>query len=263
MRTTVLTSIAMVLVASTAHAQKWDECRYEADRSANVDAASANLLRIDAGSGFLKVIGKPGVRTVTIRARACASSKDLLDDIKLETRRDGGAIVVRANKRDDENRGFSFRNNEYARLDVTMEVPAGIKTSIDDGSGELEMTDLGDVDIDDGSGEIFGARLGSVSIDDGSGEIRLEDVRGNVDIEDGSGEIELRGVAGNVDIQDGSGEINVRDAKRDVRVSDSSGSINVTDVGGDFIVRNDASGGIDYDNVRGRVDVPTKRRSRR
>jgi DUF4097 and DUF4098 domain-containing protein YvlB len=262
MRTTVLTSIAIVILSSAANAQNWDECRHEAQRSANLDAASAGLLKIDAGAGFLKVIGKPGARTVSIRARACASSKDLLDDIQLETHRDGNAIIIRANKRDDEGHGFSFRHNEYARLDVTVEVPAGIKTSIDDGSGSIELSDLGDVDIDDGSGEIFGERLGAVHIDDGSGEIRLEDVRGAVDIEDGSGEIELRGVAGNIDIQDGSGEINVRDAKRDVRVSDSSGSINVTDVGGDFVVRNDGSGGIDYDNVRGRVDVP-RRRGRR
>lgn len=252
-------AVALALATTPAIAQDRDNCRHEAQRSLNLDAAGARLLAIDAGSGSLKVEGRQGLNRVVIRGRACASDADYLDDIKLEGSRDGNSIVVRANVRDWNFSGF-HTGNQYARLDVVMEVPLGVNVNIDDGSGEIDLRNLGDVDIDDGSGEIIGDGLGAVRIDDGSGEIRLVDVRGRVDIKDGSGEINLRNVAGAIDIDDGSGEIDVRTAKSGIRISDSSGSISVADVAGDFVVDEDGSGGIDYDNVRGHIDIPRRRR---
>lgn len=236
--------IAATLTAgltTNAQAQRWDDCKYKAERNANVDVGTARLLQIEAGSGSLKIEGKTGLARVVIRGRACASDKDLLDEINLEARREGDGVVVRANvHRDEDNR--SWRNNSYRRLDVVMEVPAGMAANIDDGSGEIDLSNLGAIDLDDGSGGITADNIGAIRIQDGSGEIRLSRVDGTVDIEDGSG------------------EITVRVAKGTVRVSDSSGSIDVSDVGGDFIVTHDGSGGIDYDNVKGRVDVPRRRR---
>ena len=258
MRTLILPTLALVVIVPSAKAQNHDDCRHEAQRSANVDAAGARLLELDAGSGSLRIEGKRGITRVTIRGRACASDQDLLDDIKLEARRDGGSVVVRANVRD--NNDWSFHGREYARLDVVMEVPEGMAANIDDGSGSIELLHLGNVDLDDGSGEITAEDLGDVRIDDGSGEIHLTDMRGRVDIKDGSGEITLRNIAGAIEIDDGSGEIDVRLAKGNVRISDSSGGISVADVGGDFIVDDDGSGGIDYDNVRGRIDIPRRKR---
>jgi len=258
MRTSLCLVLATVTLAPAAFAQNRDDCKHEAQRTATVDAAGARLLELDAGSGSLRIEGKRGITRVTIRGRACASDEDLLDDIKLEARRDGGSVVVRANVRDDND--WSFHGREYARLDVVMEVPEGMAANIDDGSGSIELLHLGNVDLDDGSGEITAEDLGDVRIDDGSGEIDLTDMRGRVDIKDGSGEIRLRNIAGAIEIDDGSGEIDVRLAKGNVRISDSSGGISVADVGGDFIVDDDGSGGIDYDNVRGRIDIPRRKR---
>jgi DUF4097 and DUF4098 domain-containing protein YvlB len=255
--------LAAVLIGATAlplAAQDHDECRHEAQRSATVDASGARRLIVGAGSGSLKIVGRPGINTVRITGRACASSTALLNEIKLSARRSGADVVVEANDRKDEG-GWNFRHNEYARLDVVMEVPARIAAEIDDGSGSMDLSNLGSVLIEDGSGEIVADNLnGDVEIDDGSGSIRLIDVVGGVRIQDGSGEITLRNIGGAINIDDGSGEINVRGARNSVRIADSSGSIDVVDVGGDFIVTSDSSGGIDYDNVKGRVDIPRRRR---
>lgn len=259
MRTLLYGIVAVLVATSAAQAQSWNDCKYEAERTADVDAAGAKLLELDAGSGSLRVEGKAGLTSVRIRGRACASDKDLLDDVKLEARRSGGSVVVKSNIRDQDYNN-NWHRNEYARLDVVLEVPAGMDANIDDGSGDLELSGLGDVDLDDGSGGIIANNLGSIHIDDGSGEIDLNDIRGRVDINDGSGEITLRNIAGAIDIDDGSGEIEVRVAKSNVRISDSSGGISVDDVAGDFVVSNDGSGDIEYDNVRGRVDVPRKKR---
>jgi hypothetical protein len=45
-----------------------------------------------------------------------------------------------------------------------------------------------------------------------------------------------------------------------VTVDDGSGSIAVRDVRGDFTVKNDGSGGIDYERVAGRVRIPRRHR---
>jgi hypothetical protein len=45
---------------------------------------------------------------------------------------------------------------------------------------------------------------------------------------------------------------------------DGSGTINVNRVGGDFVVDNKGSGSIDYETVKGSVNIPERhRRSRR
>jgi DUF4097 and DUF4098 domain-containing protein YvlB len=196
---------------------------------------------------------------VTARGKACASSADLLERVTLHIRRDGGDVIIDANMSRDRN--DNFRNNAYARLDVEIEVPARMAAEIHDGSGSMDLSNLGAVVIEDGSGDIVADNLnGDVEIEDGSGGIRLIDIAGRVKIDDGSGEISLRNVGGLIDIDDSSGEINIRTARNSVRISDSSGSIDVSDIDGDFIVMDDGSGGIDYDNVKGRVDIPRRKR---
>lgn len=241
-----------LLIALPLLSQNWDECRYTAPREATVDAASAARIVVTAGSGSLEVVGRPGLRQARIRATACASDQQLLSEIRLTATRSGGEVRVHANDQD-----LDLRNREYARLDVVIEVPEGLAADIDDGSGEIDLTAIGALTLNDGSGSITGDDIrGNVVIEDGSGEINIRGVKGDVQIDDGSGGIDLRNVDGAVDIRDGSGEIQLFKVLRDVTLSDSSGSIDVDEVGGNFTVRNDSSGSIDYHAVRGAVRVP-------
>lgn len=259
MQVACVTALLIGAAALPLAAQNAGQCRHEAERSATVDASGARRLLVRAGAGSLRIEGRPGLSTVRVRGRACASSADLLEQLRLSARRDGDEVVVEADRRDQD--GWNFRGNEYARLDLVMEVPARMAADIDDGSGEIELRNLGTLEIEDGSGEIVGDELhGDVRIHDGSGSIRLADVTGALTIEDGSGEIDLRNIGGAIDIDDGSGEIEIHGARRNVRIRDASGSIDVSDIGGDFIVTDDGSGNINYDDVRGRVDIPRKRR---
>lgn len=261
MQAALTTSLLLAVLAAPAFAQDRDECRHEAQRSTTVEARDARRLLVEAGSGSLRIVGKPGVSHVTVRGRACASSAELLERVTLRGRRDGGDVVIDANVNRDRNNNWSFRDHQYARLDVEMEVPARMAAEIHDGSGSIDLSNLGAVVLEDGSGEIVADNLnGDVDIEDGSGSIRLVDIAGRVKIEDGSGTIALRNVGGLIDIDDGSGEITIRSARNSVRISDASGSIDVTDVDGDFIVLDDGSGGIDYDNVKGRVEIPRRKR---
>jgi hypothetical protein len=231
------------------------ECRYSAPRETTVDASAAARLVVSAGSGSLKVEGKPGLRQARLRGTACASDRELLNDIQLTANRVGNDIRVKSNDED-----LRLGNREYARLDLVIEVPENMAADINDGSGDVELYSLGAVTLHDGSGGIIADGIaGDLDVEDGSGEIKITGVRGNVSIEDGSGEIDVYDVIGRVDISDSSGEITVAKVGRDVIISDSSGDIDVDDIGGAFTVRSDGSGGVDYRAVKGAVRVPSKR----
>lgn len=217
------------------------ECRFEAERSGTVPLAGARMLIVEAGAGSLRIEGRPGLDEVRVHGRACASDRSLLDQLDFDAASRSGAVEVRTR----EVRNRSWTGRQYARLDLTIEVPAGMEADIVDNSGEMVVMGLGDTRIDDGSGEIDVQDMGgSLTIEDGSGEIRIRDIEGDVTIDDGSGEIELLRIAGSIRIDDGSGDIDA------------------DDVGGNFIVVDGGSGSIDYHAVRGTVDIPRKHRRR-
>jgi hypothetical protein len=240
MRSPLATLALVAALPAAAHAQD-----YDAPRNATVNASGATLLKIDARAGQLRVTGRTDVTEVRVRGTARASSRGLLDDIKLEATRDGNTVNVRAVMPEYRDSGW----NTQALLDLVIEVPAALPLDVDDTSGDLTIEGV----------------AAKIRIEDNSGNIRVRDAGGDVWISDSSGGIDIRGVKGSVDIdEDSSGEIEVYDVTGSVRVGrDSSGSIDVSRVGGDFIVERDGSGSIDYDGVKGKVDIPSKDRYRR
>jgi len=270
MRRTITAFVLMMLLPTLPAAA--DDCGHSRPLDAVLQVDGATTIEIVAEAGWLRVDGQPGATEVKVEGRACASSEGLLDEIELITRRDGDRLLIEARVADHNTRWRS-----YARLDLTIEVPADLPLEIEDGSGETRIRNVAAIDLVDGSGgiEISGVS-GSVSVRDGSGEIEVDRVGGDVDIndnsgslwirdvesnvflEDGSGEIEIAGVRGDVEIdEDGSGGISIRDVTGHVTVgSDGSGSIRVESVGGDFTVRRDGSGAISVVDVRGTVRTP-------
>ncbi len=230
------------------------ECRHEDARSAQLNGG--RTLRIEAGSGELRVEGRAGVSGVRVEARLCASSQELLAEMELETAVHDGTAVVRTELPD-----HSW-NNSYARMDLLIIVPEGMAADIEDGSGAMWLNGLGDARVIDGSGsiEIDNVR-GTLVLEDGSGSAEIANVAGDVRIEDGSGNLALRGIHGTVDIDDGSGGIEIVDARRNVRIDDGSGSITARRIGGDFTVDDDGSGSIRHSEVAGTVRIPRDKRA--
>jgi hypothetical protein len=252
---TIAVAAASAFTASSLSAQ--ENCRHEARREATVDVASAARLAVEVGAGSLRVEGRQGVQRVRVSGRACASSEDLLDQLRVEATRDGGTVRVRT----PEIRQQSWSGRQYARLDLVIEVPAGMEADVRDGSGSAELLHLGRLSVRDGSGSLHIEDIdGGLTVHDGTGEIHIANVRGDVDIEDGSGEIEVADVTGSVTLDDGSGSITVADVGRDVRVTnDGSGGVDVRRVGGDLVVKGRRASGIRYSDVRGTVVIPVRR----
>lgn len=235
---------------------------YSAPRNAVVDASGAKSVRIEAGAGILRVEGKPGITRVQVKGTAWASSKRILDDVKLIAERRGDEVFIKSDMPEGD---FTWFSGDWsASLDLTIEVPQGIDADVADGSGAASVRNVGALDAHDGSGdfEIDGAK--SVRITDGSGNLVIKNVTGGVRVRDGSGDIEARNVGGSFTVEsDGSGGIFATDIKGSVVVEhDGSGEINASRVGRDLIVQSKGSGEVTYNDVRGRVDVPERRRGR-
>ena len=236
------------------------ECEHVAERNATIPAGGANLLRLAAAAGELRVVGREGISEVRVRGRACSSDARYLESIRLETAREGGTIRVDVRMPER-----SWTDDFQARLDLEIEVPLALAADITDSSGDAVLENLASLRVTDASGElrISGIR-GDVHVSDSSGDVRLRGARGDVRLSDSSGALIVDEVEGGVIVdEDSSGDIEIDQVRRDVLVRrDSSGDIDVSRVGGAFTVERDGSGSIRVDEVEGTVRIPERRRRR-
>jgi DUF4097 and DUF4098 domain-containing protein YvlB len=213
---------------------------FEKTERLSLSADGIDTLVIDCGSGYLRVTGEESLRNIEVEAEIIVKGKrekdiaDYVKDyVKLELKKQGSkAVLVSMFKNQFPNINFRERV-----INLTVRVPKDMDVEVDDGSGEVKITQID----------------GNIQIDDGSGEITVHDIRGDVDIDDGSGTVDVRDVTGSVTVDDGSGTIEVADIGGNVKVSDGSGSIYIDRVGGDVIIKDDGSGSLKIQNVKGRV----------
>jgi hypothetical protein len=240
---------------------------YTAPRNAVVNATGARLIRIEAGAGFLHINGRPGLTQVRVTGVARASSRRILDEVKLQAERQGDVVLVKMVVPDGRSSFWDlFRGGFSQSLDLTIDVPIGTPLDVTDGSGETIIKGTGPVTITDGSGDLELAGItGKVNITDGSGNITIHGVDGDVHVDDGSGDIDANNVTGNFTIgSDGSGSVDVSGVGGTMRIeAKGSGPVSVSRVGGDFIVDSKGSGNIDYNTVKGTVSIPERRRRSR
>ena len=230
-------------------AQSRCEFRDEIDLTGPV----VGTLDVDAGAGRLVVTGSSDVREIRVMAVLCASDRDRLAGLGVSL--DGDEIRTEYPGR------IGGWGNNYARIDLTVEVPAGTGIRVEDSSGSLEIVGVGEVEVRDGSGSMSLREVGPVFVVDGSGGLRIADVTGDVDVEDGSGSLEIRSVSGNVTISDGSGSIRVEGVGGTVRIDEvGSGGVSVRDVDGDLVVTDGRRERIRYSDIRGTLDLPPARR---
>jgi DUF4097 and DUF4098 domain-containing protein YvlB len=258
-RSLLLRSTALlVLCALAAPAVAWNfDCRYGADRRITVDTAGATRLFVHALAGDLEVVPVAGA-TAIARGRACTSHERQLEEIQVQARREGDVVHVYV-RLPEPARGFF--GNQYARLDLTVEVPTELEVEIEDSSGDLEARDLRIVRVTDSSGDIALRNVRSdVEINDSSGDILVSDAAGRVTLTDSSGDVRITGAQAVHVLSDSSGDLVIERITGDVNVErDSSGDIRVRDVGGDVRVGSDSSGSIRVTDVRGKVDLPRDR----
>ncbi len=251
-----------------------DNCKYERRLDTRVDLSNAATLAVIAKAGYLEINGEAGSDQAVVKARACASKQDWVDDIQLDT--DSGPDArIEAVLPDLDGHDWG---KQYAYLDLEISLPSDIDLEVKDSSGRAEIYNVGAIRLFDSSGDLLlDGTAGPANVSDSSGDLELRNIGGSLEVRDSSGDIDAEDINGDFTIRadssgsifakevrgqvhvhvDSSGDIRFKRVDRDVIIDrDSSGSIWVEDVAGDFEVGRDGSGSIRYKNVGGQVDIP-------
>lgn len=211
------------------------DCQFTEERTATVPVEDAKTLIVEARAGELRIEGRADLTQVQVKGGACAGDRSTLDKIVLRAEKVGEEVRVEADLPDAV--GVIVGNSP--RLDLTLEVPAGMTVRVQDSSGDTVIR-----------------QVASVDIEDQSGNLDISDIAGDVIINDDSGDLTVSRAGGVVAIRDDSGNITVREARADVVVEqDDSGDMNVTQVDGSLVINRDGSGSIDLRDVKGDVTI--------
>jgi hypothetical protein len=246
--------LALGLFIVSLRAEAWNlDCAHSAERRARVDTAGATSVLVNARAGDLSIRPTTGTG-LEAHGKACASSDKLLRQTDVRVQRNGTVIEVDVSVPD----AMVGIGIFYSRLDLTVDVPAGLPVEVNDSSGDIEAHGIRLAKVTDSSGDITLRNLkGDVEIWDSSGDVRVDDVAGRVLVRDSSGDILISGAADVVIPSDSSGDITVRRVTGSVRIEqDSSGDIRIADVGHDFTLLGDSSGEVNVERVKGKVQLP-------
>jgi hypothetical protein len=169
------------------------------------------------GGGDLTVSTDPTVKGVDIRrsVRYLKKSPSINDTVSFS----GGVVTLKTDC------------GSQCEASYVVRVPAGgVKVTGSNGSGNVHLTDVSDVDIELGSGDATIDRVsGSVKVQVGSGNVKLADIAGTVTVSSGSGDMtgsDLRGATTSIDLSSGNIDLDVP-GTGDVKAVTSSGDIDL------------------------------------
>lgn len=289
----LLAGAALLAVSFGAFAA--ERCQYSAPRNAELDAAGLKALSVEIGPDDLVIHGEPGLAKIVVRGTACASNEKWLQNVQVETARQGDTASVIA-RDGDHGMVFSLFGGSYAYLKLDVSVPPSLVVKLHEGSGDASADRLaaldaslgsgdlkvngvaGAFDLNVGSGDVVAHEVGSLDISSlgsgdasvdgvhgdarigsvGSGDLSLSNVKGHVSLGSlASGDVKMNGVGGDVKADGvGSGDLIIRHVTGDVTVgSVSSGSVSIEQAGGNVHAGSVGSGDFDANGVGGNFTV--------
>lgn len=235
-------------------------CKYEAPRHLQLDLAGVRGVQLEVNSFDLHVKAAPGSRQLLLDGRACASEASMLDRLQVSQRREGDQLIV-ALGGNRSGGGFSLNlfGASYASLDVTVQLPPEMPTTLRVGSGDAWAVGLHQLASVVGSGDLHVSQIsGAFSTSVGSGDVDASDVGSLQAGAVGSGDLRAQRVKGDAKVGAiGSGDVKLHDVGGSVRVDTlGSGNLVVRNAGGDLSLGAKGSGDVDHSGVRGKVSVP-------
>jgi hypothetical protein len=179
------------LAGCDVHLTDFGDCDNPRDFIDEIGASGLTALIADAEPGNLRVVGRSGINTVRVRARACASNRSTRDEIDFDLfQSDGAARLI-----------SYVPSYDYAWLDLVVEVPIDFDVDVYHQEGDLEVEDVYSVWISDTSGhiDVFDIDTDVIVDEDGSGDIDVSNIGGDLVVRyDRSGRITYRNIGGGV-----------------------------------------------------------------
>jgi len=224
---------------------------YKETKTLTLETQDIELFDLETAAGFLVIEGTTSSNKIEVTADIEAYD----EEIKLTLVKKGNRAVLVADASYHKRININWGNSP--KIDLTISVPSHLKLKIKDGSGSIQVSNIGkDVEIDDGSGSLkIDAIGGNLEIEDGSGSTTISNVKGNIKVNDGSGSLNIQHVGGTVNIEDGSGSMEVFDIGGLVTIDDGSGSINLKNLRNGLTIEEEGSGGLHMSEIKGPVSI--------
>ena len=190
-RKNLIAGVLALMLCPTALA--W-ECEEQRVVEQELDIGSLRDIQVEAGAGKLEIVGVKADDMVSIRAELCASDKEMLEKMDIETavEEDFVGVATYIPK--------SWTGNYNAKIDLYLQVPKNSAMDVKDSSGDLRI-----------------AKVGSVNLVDSSGGITIKDIAGEVVLSDSSGGIDIKDI-GSAEISDSSGGIDASNVTGDFTI---------------------------------------------
>jgi len=204
-------------------------------------------LRIEAGSGVIRVDAVDGGRTVVRLRPARGGGDKALDLIRRTTiEHRGDEVIV-----DVPRAGIGFLRSS-PEVDIAVSVPSGSILESTAKSADLRTSGhLDAVRSRSGSGDVSLAHVGEAHVQAGSGDTVLDRADRSVHVETGSGDVRLKHIEGALEVNTASGDVHVDAAGGDVSINTASGDHYVGRVRRGTVKINSASGDVEVAVIEG------------
>jgi hypothetical protein len=230
---------------------------YKTNLNAELSAIDVRTLVVHAGAGTLTIIGEPSLRRVVASAHVNARAHDweecqrIAKEVKLEFSAGGAqnpVLTVHVPR---------LAGEQSYVADLTVRMPAGVRLTVVDGAGDVEMSGLFEgADITSESGKVHVHEVqGGVTLRTGGAQSIIEECTGLIRVADGHGDLIVQHITGEVQVTDTSGELTVQAVTGNVTASNNPGHPRFLSIEGDLVLQNispndavvrDVSGSITY-----------------
>ncbi len=165
-----------ILILCTLAFNVWAFGELSINKQLSIQSNKAKEIFIDVGAGNLNV-SSGDIDDIIVNAKVYSKKYRNIDDLNdafenkivFSLKEKGSTIVLKAlNKK-----SFFGYNNAEISIDIDVVIPRKMNVEIDDGSGDMWITDIG----------------GTLKIDDGSGSTKIDNIGNSIFIDDGSGNL--------------------------------------------------------------------------
>jgi len=229
-------------------------CTDTGERNDTMDARDIRVLRLDTGTGILRLRGSDEIDEVRVSARACSRDPAMLDEIDFRFDTDGDVLTLT----DRLPEGANHPEAMFARLDLMLSVPSDLIVEVSDRREPLEIANVAGLKVDSERGEVtISGVTGNAEVRTGRGDLRIENIGGNLTLSRDFGEMIVQNVRGDVVVEwAGRGNSSISNVGGSLRVlRNGRGNIGAQRISGDFIVEANQAGEIAYREVGGKVEL--------
>lgn len=230
-------------------------CAFQDADTLTLDASSFDRLIVRAGPGGLVIRGRPDFPAVEVQGIKCASRRDVLEGLHLEARSEERTAYVDVGIPSEL---FSPQVGTVAKIELSIAVPKGLDLEVQDGSGNVELYEVGSTRLESDLGDIRAVGLvGTLRISGGPGSLVIHGHEGDVWIDAKPGAVQVAEIDGSVVVaEEHVGDITVRDVTGSVNLErGQAGDVSVDGVLGDLTVGAMRRGKLEYKNIQGTVST--------